>query len=580
MRDLGGRVNKSFRDRAALAWVSISRGIRYAATGDWEGHEQSRVRRRPPTRLVAQDTDLDFGTREKLISEARDIVQKYGIGKRILRQYANYVVGQCRVQWLTEDEEWNETAEQAFADWSKNPDYKGTLSLRKMARLAIISRKRDGDVFFVERNDGGLYTLEAIEADRVGNIYGQTNIDNERLIGGVHIDSQGRPTAYRILKRGPYGIFSDPVDVPRWKVIHFFDSDRFDAYRGVTAFHVALNDLRDLKESKDAEQLKQKLASKLALLVKNASGKPPTAGVDVFGTDTDAAGNTVTTEAVGDLAIQYQFNGDSFEAFKSDSPGDSWFKLTELIIRDIAIGLDLPYEFVWNMASLTGPGTRMMSKQAERTFVAEQDDLEEQFFSRVVNRWVANEVAEGRLPFNEQAAWWKIQRPSHPSIDAGRDSAANLAELEAGVTSGSSIASEKGEDLYDIHAENERAADDKLLRAKRLSKKHGIDLPIALQLMGVKGAASTMAPKAPENGRNMPQGSQDAEDPEDPEDEQAPGSDAIVAELRKLRESAGPVTINAPHATIVQPGKPKAISVDWHRSADGAVTGGLVKALE
>jgi capsid protein len=253
----------------------------------------------------------------------------------------------------------------------------------------------------------------------------------------------------------------------------------------VTAFATALNDLRDLKETKDAERLKQKLSSKLALVVKNQVGGPMP-GINPFGADTTRTeGNSVKTEEVGDVAIQYLFNGDSIEAHHSQSPGNSWFQLTELIIRDIAVGLDLPVEFVWNMAGLTGPSVRMTSKQAERTFKAEQDDLEEAFYNRIIGRWLANEVAEGRIDWVEGAEMWKVKRPSHPSIDAGRESAANLNERQAGVMSGGDIAEERGTDIDEVHAEIERESDDKLVRAKRLAEKHDIPMPVALSLMGV-----------------------------------------------------------------------------------------------
>jgi len=354
-----------------------------------------------------------------------------------------------------------------------------------------MSRKRDGDVFFLERVDQGNYTLEPIEADRVGTTRGGANIDTDRVVGGVKIDAAGRPVSYRVMARGKYGMFIDPVDVPRERIIHFVDTQRFDSYRGVTAFVTALNDLRDLKETKDAQRLKQKLDSRLALVVKNSIGAPMP-GVDVFGTDTTRGqGNSITTEEVGDLAIQYLFNGDSIETHHSQSPGDSWFRLTELLIRDIAVGLDLPVEFVWHMSG-TGPAVRMTSRQAERTFKNEQDDLEESFYNRVIGRWLANEVEQGRIEWVEGGELWKVKRPSHPSIDAGRESAANLSERQAGVMSGGDIAEERGTDIDEVHAEIEREVDDKLARAKKLATKHDIPMSTALALMGVGTAATSM----------------------------------------------------------------------------------------
>src|SRR5688572_23612526 len=74
-------------------------GVRAGANYQWEGHEVDRRRGRTAARLVSQDTDLDFGDREKMGSEARRLVQTFPIVRRIPRQYSNYCVGNCRVQW-------------------------------------------------------------------------------------------------------------------------------------------------------------------------------------------------------------------------------------------------------------------------------------------------------------------------------------------------------------------------------------------------------------------------------------------------------------------------------------------------
>jgi hypothetical protein len=173
------------------------------------------------------------------------------------------------------------------------------------------------------------------------------------------------------------------------------------------------------------------------------------------------------------------------------------------------------------MAGLTGPSVRMTSKQAERTFKAEQDDLEEAFYNRVIGRWLANEVAGGRIDWVEGAEMWKVKRPSHPSIDAGRESAANLAERQAGVMRGGDIAVERGTDIDEVHAEIERESDDKLVRAKRLAEKHDVPIGVALSLMG-GGAAAEMIREQPDNDKQPPPpfGRRDDDDEqEDPDEE-------------------------------------------------------------
>lgn len=488
MSNTGVMVHASFKDRFRFASRLIKSAGMFAITGLWEGNERDRRRRRPPARKVAQDTDLDYGVREDLMAEARALAQVFGIVNRIKRQYANYVVGSCKVKWNTPDNAWNDAAEEQFNNHAQNIDLTGRHTLKQLARLGVKCQIGDGDIFFREIDEDDFYFLEAIEGDRVGNYRGSSNnVDEEKIVGGVLLDAINRPRAYRVHDRDRHGNFKHRGDHPANEMIHLFDPDRVDAFRGVTAFHCALNRLRDLHETIQAAAGQQKLASKLALIFKGGPG----AGINVpgipnaFGSDTNELGSTITTEEISDLAIQYLPTGGDVTAFHADVPSDSWFKLTELLIREIAIGLDLPFEFVWNMAGLTGPGTRMMSKQAERTFTNQQDNIETRFLNRVAGRWVTKEMEAGRLPFNAEWHWFKFPRPAHPSIDAGRESQSNLNELDSAVITGQEIAEERAADIYDIHAQKEREADDKLERAKRLSEKHDVPMELALRMIGI-----------------------------------------------------------------------------------------------
>lgn len=477
----------------------------YAATGQWDGWDSSRVRNRPATRLVSQDTDLNYGVREKMLGEARALCQTVGICNSITSKYADYVVGSCNVKWDTGDESINEQYEEAWREGMTLIDYNQQHSLPILCRIAVISALRDGDIFFKEIDAAGVYQLQAIEADRVtsGPYY---NNDTQDLIGGVRIDKTSRARAYRVWDRNRNGGFVNGRDVPASEMIHIWDTQRFDGVRGVTAFSTALNHLRDWKEILSAEKTAQKAASKLALLVKNAIGAPWLGSKTAFGPDvTTSEGNTVKGEEISDGVIQYLVNGDHMEAFMSNRPSGGFFQLAELLLRDISIGIGLPYEFVWNMAALGGPGVRLMSKQSERVFKRSQQDLEFRFLNRVVMRKTAVDIEHGRLPFNSRWMVFKVQRPAHISIDAGRDSAADMNELEAGATSLEILAEQKGLDAWDILLSKARIAQ----WAQELSDEYGV--PIGMIL----GGGSVSVNKEPDKSEDDPEKPDDDEDEED-----------------------------------------------------------------
>lgn len=489
----------SFLDRLKVAGKV---GL-WAVTGTWEGHERDRYRNRPNPRRVSQDADLNFGVREDLCAEARALAQTVPIVERILRQFANYVVGDCKALWMTTDKAWNDQAQKQFEAWSNLCDWRQVHGLKSLMRLAVASEPRDGDFFLNEIADDGFYFLECIEGDRVTNARGGgINFDEPNVTGGVKTGGKGEPLAYRVCDRQKSygqesGVYINPRDIPAAQMIHYFDTLRADAYRGVTSFKTVLNHIRDFKETIKAEKTAQKAASRLALIVKNAIGGqmsiPGAPSIFATGNENSDAGTEFKTEEVSDGVIRYMFNGDDVQAFMSNRPSDGWFNLTLLLIRDISIGLDLPFEFVWNMSGLQGTATRMVSKQAERTFSSKQDILERRVLNRVCGRWVMTEMTSGRLPFNPEFMAFYFPRPAHPSVDAGRDSKSDVEELNAGVTTEDDIAAANGKiggqiRLKRYHEVQERLNFAALLVAEFADQK--ITIQDVLALMGRANAAT------------------------------------------------------------------------------------------
>jgi hypothetical protein len=150
---------------------------------------------------------------------------------------------------------------------------------------------------------------------------------------------------------------------------------------------------------------------------------------------------------------------------------------------DIAVSLDLPLGFVWKMLG-TGPATRFESKQAERTLLA-KTELMERIVMEPVCAWVTTyDMQTGRLPFNPNWHHYEFQRPSHPSIDAGYDSRANMAEHERGIISGGKLAAEQGRNIYKEMEFNAR----EFAYAKELAAKYNVPVEV-IRSYPIKSAA-------------------------------------------------------------------------------------------
>lgn len=422
-----------------------------AQNSQWD-FENNTARRRNSARLVSQDTDLNYGTREEMMAEARVLCQTFGLASRILRQYANYCVGSCEIDFNSGDANWDAQAEEFWRQHCSQIDVSGRFNLRSLGRMAVMSMLRDGDIGIHKTMENGFPQVQAIEADRIRNNTALLNVDQDKtLVGGVKVDGIGRAQFYRVFNRAfNTGWEVKYEDVPASDFLLLRDPDRFDGVRGVTHFsRGALNHMRDLKEILEAEKRGVKIHSRLALLIKKLTGGTPAGSVKLFGAKSDGSGNQFTEE-VPDGQIKYLLPGEDVVAFQSNRPSPTFAGFLEFLIRDIAISFDLPLGFVWQMVG-TGPAVRLDSKQAERTFLAKIDLLEWQFLNPLA-AWVLNwAMTEGkRLPFNKSWHKFEFTRPSHPSIDVGRESAADLDEHERGMMAGCEITAARGKNVYKV----------------------------------------------------------------------------------------------------------------------------------
>lgn len=409
----------------------------------WEGNEQSRQRHRPPRATESTDRGLNFGVREGLLSEARNLEQTFAICRRINRQYAKHVVGSCRIKWNTGDAVVDKMFSDGWVNWMKMCDVQGRHNFRKLTKIAVARTLVDGRIFAqldtrghdpANPKRGAFLQIQGIEGDRVSSD-GIFNSDQDGLVGGIGLDANGRAIYARVWQRTLYGMFQNPQNIPMPQLVHVFDADRIDSVSGYTHYHAVLNKVRDLKETMLAEQLSAKRNSKIALLVKSIMGGA--AKFNPFAEDgglKEGPGGEANVQTVGDVADLYTLPGEDVKAFISDRPSEGFLKLMQMIIREIALGLDLPYGVVWDMAGLGGQAVRFEINQASRTFADFLCDVIEPMWIRpIAGRWLAVEMDQGRLPFNPNWYKFSVPKPKSITIDFGRDSKASINENIAGL---------------------------------------------------------------------------------------------------------------------------------------------------
>jgi capsid protein len=407
-------------------------GFKAGLDGRWEGAENSRYRNRPGRALESVDWGLNYGVREGLLSEARNLEQTYAVCRRINRQYAKHTIGSCRIKWNTGNPEIDKAYSDWWVNWMKMCDLQGRHNFRKLTKIAVSRVLVDGRIFGQLDRRAGFLQIQAVEGDRVSSD-GIFNADRPGLVSGLGLDGNGRAQYAKIWERTLYGTFQNPQEIPMAQLVHVFDSDRIDSVSGVTHYHTVLNKVRDLKETMRAEQLAAKRNSKIALLMKTIFGGAPT--VNLFADDSKTGPDgKPDVQPVGDVADLYMLPGEDAKSFVSDRPSQGFLSLMQMMIREIALGLDLPYGVVWDMTGLGSPAVRFEINQASRTFNDFLVDVIEPMWIRpIVGAALPLEIASGRLPFN--ANWYRfaVPKPKSITIDFGRDSKARISENIAGL---------------------------------------------------------------------------------------------------------------------------------------------------
>jgi capsid protein len=153
---------------------------------------------------------------------------------------------------------------------------------------------------------------------------------------------------------------------------------------------------------------------------------------------------------------------EDIQSFQMNRPNEKLDKHLEQYIRAAAIGLGLPYEFVWDTSAVGGVAQRFIIQKAARCFAGRQDVLINAFLTKLWGYAIANAMRRRELPMNPN--WRNVgwQTPRSITVDVGREAAARRDDVKAGLMTLSDFFGEQGIDwkeaVSEIAAEREFAA--------------------------------------------------------------------------------------------------------------------------
>lgn len=457
----------------AITFFSPSYGIRALVSRNQLhhfGYNDNWERRGKAPPLRGTETWAANRDRLKMMADARDAATYDWIGG-VLGKVVLYVCGRLHSKSITGDEGIDQMYDDYFHGWCGDErdetgrtrcDFSGRHRFLKQVQMAFLAMLVDGDHGFVEVEPVyereqlvREFSLQNIEADRIGSP--MDNVTQENYIGGVMLDEvSGRISGYKIYQRTRTNQYTNPEDVPAEAFIHVIDSDKTDEYRGRTKLLRVLNDLRDLREQVEAEKIAGKTQSQWAALI-GVRDPFNNQGATAWTGKTDTG--TLTQDAQWGKIMKLA-EGESFSMLSpSARPSGAFLAFMQVLIRKMSVSLNLPYGFLWDLATLGGVTARVEVESAHRQIQYWQDNiLVGLILDRVRQKVIAQGIAQRLLVAHPN--WKKCEWHFGKWIttDAGYEMQADIAGVQTGLLKISDVVGKYGNTVGEVLAANASAA--------------------------------------------------------------------------------------------------------------------------
>ena len=413
----------------------------------------------------AVDFSADYTPADRLemIKRLRYGERNCGLVRQIFGDFVTYVVGDgISHQSNCADAAKAALYEEAFTRVSKNLDLSGRFSWVEIKRILLRGALRDGDSFayFVQDEEGNP-KIQMLESHRVGNPTGETVPAG--MIDGVLFDSVGRIKGFNILE----GSGKNKLR-PASSIRQICEQDYSSGSRGLPLLQHSWTDIQSEDELLKLEMLAVRNDADFTRVLNKQGGFVAGQLKDELG-GSGSNGEVLARKLGGKLAVLEP--GESLTSIGSNRPSNNFVAFLEAVQKDIARGT-IPYEFTSNPGQAGGAALRLIAAKADRIFSRWQTILIEKLCTPVYLYVIGTMIDRGELP--DSPDWWKVSwtTPKRLTIDAGRDAAADRADVELGLLSMSELYAQRGLDLRTEMTK--RAADFKFIM--QLAEQEGIPL--------------------------------------------------------------------------------------------------------
>ncbi|MCX6964769.1 MAG: phage portal protein [Verrucomicrobia bacterium] len=448
-----GRPRKPDAKAAAFeaAQPSLNRGLIWVPTTD------------PKRELTAH-------TRMEILRLSRWLYNNAAQATYIVEHLAQRAIGTgIVVQPKTSNLAWNKKVDQYFEDrncaeaWAF--DAGAQVNFYTAQSLILRQVAIDGDFFaqFLKTKEGAA-RVRFIGGESIGGSAGYGNPD-DMTHDGVSMDRFGAPVSYTINTE-------NGTRIPAEDILHFRHIRRHAQPRGVSWFHSAVSNLRDISEINGFVKGAYKAGAQIGYMVTSTEVAKIGLGAGLKST-TNEVGDLQTSDLPNGILLPRLKPGEKLEAFKNDIPGQTYEAVMRALRSDVAFAVGLPPEAMMVNVGLAGTEQRAVLEVTQNFLERLQQQVIDQFCRPFYKYWLWHEMQAGRLEYPGDD-WWRHEwlAPKKITVDSGRDARAFSEQLDKGHLSPTRFYNMQG-----LRAEEEEAdVIETYLRRKQKCEALGLDV--------------------------------------------------------------------------------------------------------
>ena len=407
---------------------------------------------------------------ERLVDRANDLYRNDVFAASAINGRVDNVIGtgirpQCRVQAergiLTprQAEEFRVMSEWYFGKWAETEQF--FAKQRMLERCNAIF----GESWLHMADDANpekpvTLTVQVISPQRIPVVTYSKIQFNERRRLGLRLDNQNRPIAAFVRRSLPYDSWQADMaedEVSLVDLLHCYEELTPGQLRGVPWLSPAMGKLKDLKDFVHAHLVAEQVAACYGAFITGVTDPTTMA----------QSGRLAGRSNLEDLApgtIQYLADGEGVQFSDPARPGTTLAPYVEWALHGVAAALRYPYELLAKQFTNNFSGGRLALIDGRITFKNWQYCLIEQVLRKVWARFIDRAVMQGILPVDavkyEENRDHFLQHqwipPGWPWVDPQKEVDADVAAINAGLTTQTESLAARGRDFDETLQQIER----------------------------------------------------------------------------------------------------------------------------